>query len=66
MRRAGNAVADHAELRTFDGWVIGVEGLIEGDQHWIRLSSRYDDALAKAFPPPAPAAAAKDSKPLPM
>jgi len=60
-----NAVADHAELRTFDGWVIGVEGLIEGDQHWIRLSSRYDDALAKAFPPPAPAAAAKDSKPLP-
>jgi hypothetical protein len=49
------AAADRAEIRTFDGWVIGVEGRVDGEQHWIRVTSRYDEALAKAFPPPAPA-----------
>lgn len=60
-----NAPAEHAEIRTFDGWVVGIEGLIEGDQHWIRLTSRYDEALAKTFAPPAGAAASKDAKPQP-
>jgi hypothetical protein len=43
--------ADHAEFRTFDGWIIVADGRVEGEQHWIRLASRYDEALAKAFPP---------------
>jgi hypothetical protein len=45
---------DHAEIRTFDGWVISVDGRTDGDKHWIRLASRYDEALAKAFPAPPP------------
>ena len=49
------AAADRAEIRTFDGWVIGVEGRVDGEHHWIRVTSRYDEALAKSYPPPAPA-----------
>lgn len=59
------APTDHAEFRTFDGWIIGIDGRVDGEQHWIRLSSRYDEALAKGFQPPpaAPSAVAAAQKP---
>ncbi len=60
-----NSPSDHAEIHTFDGWVVGIDGLVEGERHWIRLASRYDEALAKAFAPPAAAADAKEPKPQP-
>ena len=46
------APAEHAEFRTFDGWVIDVDGRKDGDKNWIRVSSQYDEALAKSFPAP--------------
>jgi hypothetical protein len=58
--------ADRTEIRTFDGWVIGVEGRVDGEQHWIRLTSRFDQALAKQFPPAPPApSGAPAAKPQP-
>jgi hypothetical protein len=46
------AATDRAEVRTFDGWVLGVEGRVDGEHHWIRVTSRFDEALAKGFAPP--------------
>jgi hypothetical protein len=56
--------ANHAEVRTFDGWVVSVDGRVDGDKHWIHLASRYDEALAKTFPalPADPKAAPVDHR----
>jgi hypothetical protein len=53
-----------AEFRLFDGTVIEVTGRKEGEQHWIHLAPRYDEAQQQLFatPAPAPAPAAPDTK----
>jgi hypothetical protein len=58
------APTDQVEFRTFDGWVIGVDGRKDGDRTWIHLTSRYDEALAKSFPPLAADVKATPSLPI--
>ena len=51
----------HVEFLTFDGLVVDVDGVKDGDKNWITLTAKFDPDQAKRFAP-APAAAA-DAKP---
>ena len=53
-----------AEFRLFDGTVIEITGRKEGEQHWIHLAPRYDEAQQQLFAAAAtaPANAAPDAK----
>jgi hypothetical protein len=51
------ADSPRAEFRLFDGTTIEVTGRRDGEQSWIRLAARFDEAQQKSFAPavaPAP------------
>ncbi len=53
-----------AEFRLFDGTIIDITGMKEGDHRWIQLRTRYDEAQQQAFAvaAPPPASATPDAK----
>jgi hypothetical protein len=52
----------HVEFLTFDGLVVDVDGVKDGDKNWITLTAKFDPDQAKRFAPGA-AAAGADGKP---
>jgi len=41
--------AAHAEYRLFDGTILEIAGRKDGEEHWIRLTARFDDAQQQRF-----------------
>lgn len=41
--------AAQAEYRLFDGTILEITGRKDGEQHWIRLTARFDDAQQQRF-----------------
>jgi hypothetical protein len=50
-----SADSPRAEFRLFDGTMIEVVGREDGDQNWVRLAVRFDEAQQKRFAAVAPA-----------
>lgn len=51
-----NKDVTRAEFRLFDGTIVDIQGRKEGEQHWIRLSTRFDEAQNQLFATPAASA----------
>jgi hypothetical protein len=51
------------ELKTFDGLVVKITGMMRNDESWITLEASADPAPAAATPPPAAAPAAEGAAP---